>query len=279
MQRFRLPFTASLLLLALSAAPLRAGIDEAATVLSATEVLRELSSIPLRGIPPALLQDARGVAIIPNVIKAGFVLGGRFGRGVILVRQPDGSWGNPIFLTLAGGGIGWQVGVQSTDVVLVFKTNNGLERILRGQGKVTLGADMAVAAGPVGRQAEASTDGMLRAEIYSYSRSRGLFAGVSLEGAGLLIDFDANEEFYRVRGGRPSDIQNTASLPVPAVAVQLRAELSRLSAPGAPPPPVVPAPAVPPVVVPKPPAPAVVVPAPPAPPPAVLPPAPVPIPR
>jgi lipid-binding SYLF domain-containing protein len=224
------------LLLLLSAGPLRAGGDEAYTVLSAAEVLHDLSTIPFRGIPPALLQDARGVAIIPNVIKAGLLVGGRYGRGVILVRQPDGSWGNPVFLTLAGGGIGWQVGVQSTDVVLVFKTSNGLERVLRGQDKLTLGADVAVAAGPVGRQAEASTDGMLRAEIYSYSRSRGLFAGLSLEGAGLLMDYRANEEFYRVPGGHPGTVMAATGIPVPGAAVQLRAELSRLSAPYAAPP-------------------------------------------
>jgi lipid-binding SYLF domain-containing protein len=251
--------------LLLSGAPLCAA-GEVATVMSAAEVLHDLSTIPFRGIPPALLQDARGVAIIPNVLKAGLLIGGRYGRGVILVRQPDGSWGNPVFLTLAGGGIGWQAGVQSTDVVLVFKTTAGLERILLGQDKLTLGADVAVAAGPVGRQAEASTDGLLRAEIYSYSRSRGLFAGVSLEGAGLLMDYAANEAFYRVRGGHPSAVMAAPGLPVPAAAVQLRAELSRLSATSAEPP--LPAP------VQAPPSPAPVqAPPPPA---AALPPAPVP---
>jgi lipid-binding SYLF domain-containing protein len=260
MHALRTPIAATLLTLALAAAPLRAGPDEIDTVRSSTEVLHELACIPLKGIPPALLQDARGVAIIPNVLKAGFVLGGRYGTGVVLVRLADGSWSNPVFVTLAGGGIGWQIGVQSTDVVLVFKTANGLDRVLRGRSKVTLGADLAVAAGPVGRQAEAATDGMLRAEIYSYSRNRGLFAGVSLEGAGLIMDYEANESFYRVAGGHPSNILGNRGIPLPVVSENLKAELTRLSRPVVVAPPVlappqpIPAPPAspPPVVVPTP---------------------------
>src|SRR5262249_21635012 len=169
---------------------------ELRTVESAIETIEALAAVPLKGIPPTLLQDAKGVAIIPHVVKAGFLLGGRFGRGVVLVRQPDGTWSNPVFVALGGGGIGWQAGIQSTDLVLVFKTSHGLDRVLRGKGQLTLGGDVAVAAGPVGRQAEAATDGQLKAEIYSYSRSRGLFAGVSLEGAGLLAAAEAHQEFY-----------------------------------------------------------------------------------
>ena len=105
-----------------------------------------------------------------------------------------------------GPGFGFQAGVQSTDVVLVFKTSKGLDRILSGRDKLTLGADVAVAAGPVGRQAGAGTDGQLGAEIYSYSRSRGLFAGVSLEGAGLRVDTHANEAFYGLRRCGPGDV-------------------------------------------------------------------------
>src|SRR5262249_49915713 len=158
--------------------------------------VQALAAVPLKCIPPTLLQDAKGVAIIPHVLKASLLVGGRFGRGVVLVRQPDGTWSNPVFVTLAGGGIGWQLGIQSTDRVWVFKTSHSRDRILRGKGQLTLGGDVAVAAGPVGRQAEAATDGQLMAEIYSYSRSRGLFAGLSLEGAGMLADAEANEAFY-----------------------------------------------------------------------------------
>lgn len=223
-----LPGTA-LLAFALCGGTLRAGGREATTVESAAEVLHDLAALPLQGIPPALMQDAKGVAILPHVLKAGFLVGGRYGRGVILVRQRDRTWSNPVFITLAGGGVGFQAGVQSTDVVLVFKTTQGLDQILAGRDKLTLGADVAVAAGPVGRQAEASTDGQLRAEIYSYSRSRGLFAGVSLEGAGILMDGEANEAYYHVHGGDPASILAGGVMAVPVEVVNLKGELARLS--------------------------------------------------
>jgi lipid-binding SYLF domain-containing protein len=263
---------AALAWLALPLGTARAGRSEVATVESAIEVINALSNIPVRGIPPALLQDAQGVAIIPNVLKAGFVIGGRHGCGVLLIRQPDGWWSNPIFVSLTGGSIGWQIGVQSTDVVLVFRTRAGLERIMRGKGKLTLGADVSVAAGPVGRQAEADTDAQLKSEIYSYSRSRGLFAGLSLEGAALLVDHSANEDYYDVRRIRPEMILAPKDLAVPASAVKLSAELNRLSGPGVvvvPPPVVAPGPPIQAVPMPPPPpAPA------PLPPPRPLPPAP-----
>jgi lipid-binding SYLF domain-containing protein len=221
----------SLLLLTLVGAPPQTGGREVATVESAAEALRALEAIPLKGIPPALLQDSQGVAIIPNVVKAGLLIDGRFGRGVVLLRQPDGSWSNPLFLAFLGGGFGFQVGIQSTDVVLVFKTKNSLERFLRGKGKLTLGGDVAVAAGPVGRQAEAATDGQLKAEIYSYSRSRGLFAGVSLEGSVLRVDAEANEELYGARGGRPSDF--LALREVPFAVASLKEQLCKLAPPPA----------------------------------------------
>lgn len=260
---------------------IHASYKEVAVIESAAEVLDALSSIPLRGIPPALMQDAQGVAVIPNVLKAGFVIGGRHGRGVVLVREADGSWGNPLFVSLTGGSIGWQVGVQSTDVVLVFKTRNSLDRILKGKGKLTLGADVGVAAGPIGRQAEAATDAQLKAEIYSYSRSRGLFAGVSLEGAAFLVDESANELFYHLRGVSPGDLSAMKGVQSPAVD-KLKAQLTKISvltppAPIAYPmqiitPPIPPETSPPPVVVPIP------VPAPPpppmAPPPPVVPPQP-----
>ena len=227
---------ATLFAVMLAAGALRAQGDEAATVDSATEVLQALATLPLKGVPPALMQGAQGVAVLPHVLKAGFILGGRYGRGVVLVRGPDGGWCDPVFVTLAGGGVGWQAGIESTDLVLVFKTRSSLDRILRGKGKLTLGADAGVAAGPVGRQAEAGTDAQLRAEIYSYARSRGLFAGVSLEGAALLVDRDADEAFYGVRGGRPEDVLAPRGVPAPAAAARLKAQLAALSAPAAPPP-------------------------------------------
>lgn len=182
----------------------------AGTLWSASEVLEAMQALPLKCIPPALMNDAQGIAIIPGVIKGGFVIGGRYGQGVVLGRNPDGTWSNPVFVTLAGGSIGWQVGVQSTDIILVFKTRKSLERLLQGKGKVTLGVDAAVAAGPAGRQVEAGTDAQLSAEIYSYSRSRGLFVGVSLEGAGITNDADANRIFSLQP--RPEEIQASDKL-------------------------------------------------------------------
>jgi lipid-binding SYLF domain-containing protein len=207
--------------------PLQAGEREMATVESAAEVIQGLSKVPLQCIPPALLRDAKAVAIIPNVLKFGLFVDGRFGRGLLMVRQPDGTWSEPVFLTLTGGGLGLQVGVQATDLVLVFKTAKGVDAVLKRRGQLTLGGDVAIAAGPVGREAAAATDLQLRAEIYSYSRSRGLFAGVSLEGAGLKIDPDANEAFYRVRGIRPAEILAIRGASMPAVE-GLKDQLNRL---------------------------------------------------
>ena len=160
----------------------------------AVRVLDEIMKAPDRRIPDKLLHDAEAVAVIPDVIKAGLVLGGRHGDGVIALRGRDGTWSNPSFLSLTGGSVGFQAGVQSTDVVLVFRSRRGVDSIVNG--KFTLGADASVAAGPVGRSANSSTDAQLKAEIYSYSRSRGLFAGVALDGAVLSIDHDANASVY-----------------------------------------------------------------------------------
>ncbi len=168
--------------------------DEVRTVQDSAEVLKSIMSIPEKGIPPVLLRNAHAVAIIPGVIKGAFIVGGRHGTGVALVRGENGHWSDPIFVSITGGSVGWQVGGTSTDLVLVFKSRRGVESLLKG--KFTLGADVAVAAGPVGRNAEAATDVMLKSEILSYSRSRGLFAGLSLEGAALLVDDDADAAYY-----------------------------------------------------------------------------------
>lgn len=164
----------------------------------ATSVLRQFVNIPENAIPSALLRQAYGIAVIPSVIKVGFILGGRHGRGVLSVRTANGGWSNPVFISLTGGSIGWQAGASSTDIILVFKTQRSVDKIANGQ--FTLGADASVAAGPVGRSAGAATNGNFNAEVYSYSRSRGLFAGVSVEGGHLSIDQDADWLFYNQAG-------------------------------------------------------------------------------
>jgi lipid-binding SYLF domain-containing protein len=174
-----------------------AGYTEERKVDASAEVLDAIMTIPEQRIPPALLKNAYGVAVIPEVIKVGFVVGGRYGQGIIVVRTEGGSWSDPLFITLAGASIGFQAGVQSSDVILVFKSKRSVDGII--QGKVTLGADAAVAAGPVGREAAAATDIEFKAEIYSYSRSRGIFAGVSLDGAVLQVEREMTASFYSVK--------------------------------------------------------------------------------
>jgi lipid-binding SYLF domain-containing protein len=188
---------ASLAAVALAAAPAVAQRHPPLeTLRSSAEVLDEFKDLR-RKVPPALLAEAEAVAVIPRVIKGGFVIGGRRGHGLVVSRTADGTWGDPTFLKLTGASVGFQAGVESADVVLVFRSRKSVDRLLDGRGKLTLGADAAVAAGPLGRDAGAGTDGRLQAEIYSYSRSRGLFAGVALNGAVLMNDQDANQSFAR----------------------------------------------------------------------------------
>lgn len=209
----------------------RAQANETAVVINSASVLDEICRKPDGGVPHSMLAGATAVAIIPDVIKIGFVGAVRRGKGTVLVRQADGSWSNPIFVTLTGGGIGFQAGAQATDVILVFKSRESVEGMLGG--KFTLGADAAIAAGPVGRQAAAATDAQLRAEILSYSRSRGLFAGVSLDGAALKVDHPANSLYYGVAGLTPADVFTNRSLPVPAPTATLTTTLAQYSAPPA----------------------------------------------
>lgn len=184
----------ALLALSLASAGAVAGPEEDERARNAVRVLTEVQAIPESAIPDKLLDEARAIVVVPDTLKVGLVFGGRRGHGLLSVKSPDGTWSNPSFVTLTGGSIGLQAGVQSADVVLVFRNDRSLESIVNG--KVTLGADAGVAAGPVGRNAAAATDGQLKAEIWSWSRARGLFAGVALDGAVLRIDHDANQVVY-----------------------------------------------------------------------------------
>ena len=161
---------------------------------SATTVLKEMSAIPENSIPERLLAEAYAIAVVPDLTKAALVFGGRGGKGLISVRGADGAWSNPNYINVGGGSWGFQAGVQKSDLILVFTSKGGVDSIIKG--KFTLGADAAVAAGPVGRNVQASTDENLKAEIYSYSRSKGLFAGVALDGTVIRIDRKANETVY-----------------------------------------------------------------------------------
>ena len=183
-----------LLVLSLCASPLLAQEKELKRAETAISVLTEVQGTPDSQIPAWLLDKSYAIAVIPEVVKAGFVVGGHRGKGLISVRSPDGTWSNPSYLTMTGGSVGFQGGLQSSDIILVFRTQRGVDSLVHG--KFTLGADASIAAGPVGRQAQASTDSELKAEIISYARTRGLFAGVALDGTALTIDDRANERIY-----------------------------------------------------------------------------------
>ena len=169
--------------------------DEARRIADATVALDEVMVAADKSIPRAILEKAEGIAVFPSLIKGGIVVGGQRGRGILSARdKKTGGWSSPAFLTITGGSIGAQFGAQAIDLVLVINNQRGLEQLVKNQFKV--GADAAVAAGPVGRDASASTDLQMRAQILSYSRSRGLFAGVTLNGSTIRQDRDANERYY-----------------------------------------------------------------------------------
>jgi lipid-binding SYLF domain-containing protein len=172
-----------------------AGRDEVKRVGAATTVLNEMMRAGDKAIPGHILEKAEAIAIFPGVKKAGFVVGGQWGRGIISVRSGDTrKWSSPAFLTLTGGSVGAQIGGTEIDLILVIMNRSGVEHLLKNQ--VKLGGEMSAAAGPIGRAGEASTDAQMQAQILSYSRSRGLFAGVAVNGSVIKEDTDANARFY-----------------------------------------------------------------------------------
>ena len=202
--------------LGLAATSAVAGETEDQRARDAVRVLADIQQIPESSIPDKLFDEARAIVVVPDTLKIGLVVGGRRGHGLVSVKNPDGTWSNPSFVKLTGGSVGFQAGVQSSDIVLVFRGARGLDSIVNG--KVTLGADASVAAGPVGRTAAAATDGQLKAEIWSWSRARGLFAGIALDGAALSIDDDANQAVYG-EGSTPRMIFEGRAAGQPSTAV------------------------------------------------------------
>jgi lipid-binding SYLF domain-containing protein len=177
---------------------------EEGRLLMASQVLQEMRGTRDQAIPDRLLERAYGIVVIPDTTKIAWFFGGRRGHGAMVVRDKDGRFSSPIFVTMTGGSFGFQWGVQSTDVVLVFTTPRGIQGI--NGGKVTLGGDLSVAAGPVGRDAFAATDATFKAEVYSYSRSRGAFVGLALDGTVISIDDDSDADFYHKPGVLAGDI-------------------------------------------------------------------------
>ncbi|MGE3275866.1 MAG: lipid-binding SYLF domain-containing protein [Vicinamibacterales bacterium] len=189
-----LPAGLALAVLALAPLALSAQSEEARRVTDATTVLSEIMDAGDKAVPASIMEKAEGIAVFPSLVKAGFIVGGQRGHGILSVRGESGTWSAPAFLTITGGSVGLQIGAQAVDLVLVIQNRRGLEQLVSNQFKI--GADASVAAGPVGRDAAAATDIQMRAQILSYSRSRGLFAGVTLNGSTINQDRDANERFY-----------------------------------------------------------------------------------
>jgi SH3 domain-containing YSC84-like protein 1 len=162
-------------------------------VQAAADVLNEIQAAPDSGIPQEILSKADCVAVVPSMLKGGFIVGGKYGRGLASCRNPKG-WSAPAFFTVTGGSVGFQIGGQAVDLVMLIMNNDGMQRLL--SSKVALGADASVAAGPVGRHAEGNTDWKMRAQVLTYSRARGVFAGVSLNGAVMKQDKDSTRDFY-----------------------------------------------------------------------------------
>ncbi len=193
-------------------------------IAASAKVLDEFGAIK-ENIPRKLLQISQGIIVIPKLINAGLVVGGKRGKGIAMIKLNDSTWSNPLFVTITGGSIGFQVGVQSIDLILVVKTRSTLEQI--GKGDFTLGGEASATVGPIGRNSSATTDTKFEAEIYSYSKSKGLFAGISINGSQLDVDDKANASFY----GEPvssNDVLSNSDMMSKPAAAQLNSALRRL---------------------------------------------------
>ena len=195
---------------------------EALKLEDAALALEAFQEDPATAIPPGILQNAQGVAVLPGVIRGGLVLGGRRGKGIAVIRSQSGEWSNPLFITMTGVSLGAQLGAESADLVLVFGNRRSVHNI--GAGKFTMTGDASATAGPVGRGARRATDMSFTSEVYFYARSRGLFAGAVLGGANLGVDEAANRHFYPPEGG-----VEPLSEPSPATPAGARQFLSSLA--------------------------------------------------
>ena len=204
-----------------------AGESAAMRLKSSAEVLTEVMATPDKGIPEDLLENSECIVIVPGMKKAAFIVGGNYGRGFMLCRGPSGSgWSAPAGVKVEGGSVGFQIGGSETDVIMLVLNKGGAEKLLSSE--FTLGADASVAAGPVGRTSSAKTDLKMHAEILSYSRARGVFAGIAIDGATLRPDDDSNVELYPTKPSNKEIVMGKTE--APAAASQLIAALNRYSA-------------------------------------------------
>ena len=211
----------------LSAAMLYAGDTAAERLNESAAVLTEVMSAPDKGIPQDLMEKSECIVIVPGLKKAAFVIGGKYGKGFISCRRPSGAgWSAPAAIRVEGGSVGFQIGGSETDVIMLVLNKRGAEKLL--SSKFTLGADASVAAGPVGRTSSAGTDAKMQAQILTYSRSRGAFAGVSLGGATLRPDEDTNSELYGSKLSNETIVNGSTE--VPAAASGLISTLTKYSA-------------------------------------------------
>ena len=190
--------------------------EQAEVITESMQVLRELTATPDKGIPNHLLQRAEGIIVIPSLVKGGFIIGGKHGKGIVSVRdRSTRQWTAPAIAKLTGGSIGWQIGVEKVDLVMLVMNRDGVDELL--QDKFTIGGSASLTAGPVGRSADAATNAQMSSKILAYSRAQGLFAGASLEGAGLHADDDDNAELYG-EAVRLRDVLNGKVSPTPKIA-------------------------------------------------------------
>lgn len=218
--------TVSLLLAASASAPAGPGLkrsDEVQRLDRATEVFSEIMKTPDKGVPEDLLHRSACIAIVPGLKKGGLGLGGRYGKGVVMCRKGNGSWSAPSFMTVEGGSVGLQIGFQQIDLVMLIMNREGMEKLIGD--KFTVGADASAAAGPVGRQTSAETNIRMDAKILTYSRAKGLFAGITLNGAVVKQDKDDNRDFYG-REMEAREILFGDSVPMPREARALASALS-----------------------------------------------------
>jgi SH3 domain-containing YSC84-like protein 1 len=216
-----------LAVLSLAFAPIRIAADgeEADRVRESVTVFNEIMAAPDKAIPNSVLEKAEGIAVFPGTIKGGFIIGGQHGRGVLSARvEGSRAWSAPGFMTVTGGSFGAQIGAQAVDLVLVIINRRGLQKMMSNEFKV--GADAGVAGGPVGRDASVGTDIQMHAEILSYSRSRGLFAGINLNGSSIRSDDDANQRFYG-KSLKTLDIISKPMMDVPAPVKDWQATLAK----------------------------------------------------
>lgn len=221
-------FFATMIILALSTSVTLASTKTDLRTDEARKVLEAFTDLNEQQIPSWLLARAYGIVVVPDLVKGALIIGGRGGRGVMAVRNTDGSWSNPVFVTLAGVNFGFQWGVQSTDLILVLMSRKSVEGI--AGGKLTLGADASAAAGPLGRAAAATTDATFKAQVLSYSRAEGMFIGVSLDGTMIRIDDDSNASAYGVSDIMASQILEGRVASPPQSALDFTAALNRATA-------------------------------------------------